>query len=209
MAQAPKSSQQYQLEITDFFTRVPKQFPKPLKRPKKGLQQATIPQLFDPQYVARQKAKRRKAHRRIQQKLYRWTILSFRQHYEKEHEGYTFMCSRNGLCYYRQNFEWFFVVDPETGSKVCELELDDNYWLTRVETKPHFQKKGIASWLMRCANKVTEGRVLISMGKEFNSRYRLTEEGMKLVVSCLRRDIIKEEQLSQESLPSPAYTPDY
>lgn len=117
--------------------------------------------------------------------------------------------SNNCLCYCRNEY-LFYVVDPMMNTTIAELEIDSDYWLEHIHVDAKYQKKGIGSKLIEYANKFAlregglEYGIAICVSTGVNTRYRLTDEGVALINSCIRKKILLEDQVFNSVPQSPS-----
>lgn len=118
--------------------------------------------------------------------------------------------NRLSLCYIERYldsenekvFVWLILNKSKKSIGEFEFMRDDQQrlWLYNCSLNEDFQQKGIGLSVIRHAVKVFNSiyfctatkEELIGGGKEYDSRY-LTEEGVKLMESCLRKKIIKSD----------------
>ena len=155
---------------------------------------------------------------KAERNLRRLKISTFKFNPPVELRGYRFIGQKNGFCYYRdEGFYVYHAYDPLTGRRVGELNLDSldrdsqkgEHALSYISVEPDYQEMGIGSHLVNLANITNSSenagtRLVVFGGQAEKSRYRLTDLGMKLILSCLRKGILEDDQfLGNVSCASP------
>jgi hypothetical protein len=193
-----------QPKITQFLKPLANQQQPPPPRIKR-LRQSLINDFFGPEADRRRKLAAKKEY----QKRYS-SVRKFNRDFHLHNRYDQMLGSVNCLCYCRNDY-LFYVVDPTTNMTIAELQLDSDHWMEHVHVDSEYQKRSIGSKMVFYANQfclqegTQEHGIAICVGVVFNTRYRLTGEGAALVNSCLRKGILKDEQVFYETPPSPGY----
>lgn len=82
----------------------------------------------------------------------------------------------------------------ESGTKVATASVDDNSVLTHIEVEEKFRRRGIGTALVRFMKRACP-KFMVFGGVEENSRYRLTDEGGKLITHCQKKGILAAEDI--------------
>ncbi len=96
------------------------------------------------------------------------------------------------------------------GLSVGTATIDDNSALTHINVIEGFRRQKIGTQLIKFINErnpsdvIGPGRFVVFRGVEVNSRYRLTEEGAKLIKHCEKQKILSSEQIIFGCPPSPS-----
>jgi hypothetical protein len=189
-----------QSTITNFFQKLPLEY-QTIHRP---ISHSILRQTHITDYFGREAQEQRRLRAKNAYLLhYNSTIKRFRVEYYREHPNDVFLGSRGGFCYYRTEFSHYFVIEPATRQKVGELELDDDYFLQHLWVSEPHRRRGIGTNMVRFANHVKP--ITVCIDTSYNSRYRLTNEGVALIRACQAKGILQDEQLFDEPMQSPDY----
>lgn len=142
-----------------------------------------------------------------EKQLFEIKLKAFRAQYERSNPSHVYLGRKGKFCYYRDTeFYEYYAYDPQTGRKVGELSLDDEHFLTGIYVEVPYQRRGIGTALINFANitnmSAKGSRLIISIGQEYNSRYRLTHEAMQLANACVTKGILDHDQLLNASIGS-------
>ena len=88
---------------------------------------------------------------------------------------------------------------------VCEA---DHQEISHIDVSPSYQKQGIGSYMIKSLNRVSGQGLVAYCSLENRSRYALTDQGLRLIKSCIRKRILEPEQLivgSGPNTPSNSY----
>jgi hypothetical protein len=91
-------------------------------------------------------------------------------------------------------------------SKCLEVQyatVDSNSALTHIHVGENFRRQGNGKQLIRFINK-HDTQFHVFAGVEYNSRYRLTEEGAALICTCQRAGILADDQVILDVPSSPS-----
>ena len=89
----------------------------------------------------------------------------------------------------------------KAGTHVATASIDSDSALTHISVESFFQKQGIGTQLIRFIHKHAP-QFHVYAGIEYNSRYRLTQEGAVLIQSCQRKGILDYEQVILNIVPT-------
>ncbi len=119
---------------------------------------------------------------------------------------------RGYMFYATNNFSEYTVVSMiaktdqnkiySPGTRVATASIDEDSVLTHIEVEKPFQNQKVGSELIRFISQRAP-EFMVFGGTGYNSRYRLTSEGAKLVTSCVTNGILKTEQVIMACPPSP------
>lgn len=126
-------------------------------------------------------------------------------------KGYFFIADNNF-----QEYSVYLAIDKvvmekgvyntkRAGLKVGEATIDNNSALSSIEIYQEHRRNGIGTELIRFI-KHCDGQFHVHCGIENNSRYRLTEEGAKLIHACVNKKILTEDDLLAGVPTSPQYS---
>lgn len=140
-------------------------------------------------------------------RLFEMKLKAFREQHERSNPKQVYLGRKGKFCYYRdEEFYEYKTYDPQTGRKAGELSLDDEHFLTGIYVEAGYQRQGIGTNLMNFANitnmSAKGSRLIIAVGQEYNSRYRLTDQAMALAQSCVQKGILDHDQLIGVSISS-------
>jgi hypothetical protein len=163
------------------------------------------------------------------QTLLKEKLKTFRAEYERQFASrvylgvkpHTLHGNKKRIAYYRDpGFYHYWAYDIERSlAPVGELRLDSydeeagagEHALSGIEVLVSHRRCGIAMQLIKFADvtNMTENhgtRLIVFGGQAYNSRYRLTTDGMKLIRACLDKGILDDEQfLGNVSMQSPEW----
>ena len=88
----------------------------------------------------------------------------------------------------------------EDGHTVGTATIDENSALVHIQIDDPFRRMGLATKLISFINK-TCPQFHVYAGVQNNSRYRLTEEGAKLINACQRKNILDDEKVILNTVP--------
>ncbi len=193
-----------QPSITEFFKQ---EAQKPVAKKPKVLKQTSILDFYSAEAIRRRQLAAKKAARQRYN-----TVRRYRHKFHREHPYWQMIESHKFFCYCRNEL-YFFVVDPQIDNVIAELDLDEDYWLEHIHVEAAYQRRGIGMHLIQVANKYTYTQgskgINVCVGVGENSRYRLTNEGAALITACRNKNILNEEQIFYESIPSAGQSLDY
>lgn len=80
------------------------------------------------------------------------------------------------------------------GTRVATAKIDNDSALEHIAVEPLFRRQGIGITLMKFI-KQCDPQLYAYGGVEYNSRYRLTNEGAALINACIQKGILKDEEI--------------
>jgi len=143
-------------------------------------------------------------------KLQRLAIQSHRKNPQHKNHKYLgnfhgFSCfadtPKAGSCLYE-------MIDPFDDNVIATAETED-FWLTHIVVDKKYQRCGLGTSLIKFINKNTDKKLLIpAQAQGHMHRYYLSQEGARLINSCIRKKILLEEQCFHEvPLNTPTSSP--
>ena len=142
-------------------------------------------------------------------------IETFKCQHNSSHRGEVFILRKGHFLYYRDaSFYHYYAYDPTIDRKVGELSLDaydeshdsGEHALSGITVEIPYRRKGIGTTLINIANitntSLNGSRLVIFGGQAYNSRYRLTAEGMQLARACIQKGILDHDQFIEASVGS-------
>lgn len=90
-----------------------------------------------------------------------------------------------------------------SGEKIAEATVDDDDALTFIGIDPRLRRQKIGTQMIRFMKQRCE-KFHVFSGQDFNSRYRLTAEGMHLIRYCLKQKILDDEDFISSDTPVPS-----
>lgn len=135
-------------------------------------------------------------------------ILSAKKEFTPKIEGKPWKIFTKGrFIYYCITYNDYYVRDALTGRDVGEAVME-NDWLQNIEVIPEYQKQGIGTNLMKAIVKTLGKDFLIpAKGQPGITSYYMTDAGAALINSCLRKNIITEEQCLVDVPLTPSRSP--
>lgn len=96
----------------------------------------------------------------------------------------------------------FKELEDSMRTSIANAQVDGEGALSFISVKESYRRQGIGTEIIRFINeRMPEKDFIIFGGQEHNSRYRLTEQGMNLIMSCLRKRIIQPRQFIGNEVP--------
>lgn len=131
-------------------------------------------------------------------------IFSGEKQFNRGPESFPCKILRRGTVLYRcLSYSEYDAIDLMTG-KTTATALIENDWLSHIEVKENYRRRGIGTHLMRAIVKTIKKKFHIpAEGLPGHTSYYLMEEGAALINSCLRKGIIDEEQCMLEPPSTP------
>lgn len=90
----------------------------------------------------------------------------------------------------------------ESGDCIATATVDADSALEHINVEESLQGTGIGTKLIRFIN-TCDKQFYVYSGIEHNSRYRLTEQGARLIRACQRKGILKDNQILHDVPSSP------
>ncbi len=138
-----------------------------------------------------------------------------REYLKKHRHLYNASKTKNGYCYcassdfteyavYTTHDRFVRFRDQEIfitrGTRIAEAKTDSDSALEHISVDERFRRQGIGKNLIRFINKHDQ-QFHVYAGVEYNSRYRLTEEGAALIRACEDSGILNNEQVILGTVP--------
>ena len=117
---------------------------------------------------------------------------------------------RNGIAYLSNPAEESIIFEAfgvSSFKKIASCEYENQY-LREVTVRKSYQRRGIATTFLKLANRHFS-LPRYSVATHPPSRYRLTNEGAKLVTKAVQQGIIRKKQLDHEPITSPCFAAQY